>query len=141
MPQESNGSRSIDKRKSRAAVQPKGPAFSTPVPVHHSTAVIPSRHLGRWIEPWYVAYAILGALASGSAVILIPLAVISRGGSATQVGAAIAALNVGALFAPFWGWLSDRFKNYRPIFFGGFLLIGAGFLSFALNESDLTCHM
>jgi len=35
------------------------------------TAVIPVRHLGRWIEPWYVAYAILGALASGSAVILI----------------------------------------------------------------------
>ena len=106
--------------------------FSPPLPVIRSTAVIPSRHLGRWIEPWYVAYAILGALASGSAVILIPLAVMSRGGSATQIGAAIAAQNVGALFAPFWGWASDRFKDYRPIFFGGFLLIGAGFLSFAL---------
>jgi MFS family permease len=101
-------------------------------PALHLTAVIPVRHLGRWIEPWYVAYAILGALASGSAVILIPLAVISRGGSATQIGAAIAAQNVGALFAPFWGWASDRFKDYRPIFFGGFLLIGGGFLSFAL---------
>ena len=94
--------------------------------------MIPARHLGRWIEPWYVAYAILGALASGSAVILIPLAVFSRGGSVTQTGAAIAAQNVGALFAPFWGWASDRFKDYRPIFFGGFLLIGAGFVSFAL---------
>jgi MFS family permease len=103
-----------------------GPAAS------HLTAVIPARHLGRWIEPWYVAYAILGALASGSAVILIPLAVMSRGGSAAQIGAAIAAQNIGALFAPFWGWASDRFKDYRPIFFGGFLLIGGGFLSFAL---------
>lgn len=110
-------------------------AFSAPVPVMHSTAVIPTRHLGRWIEPWYVAYAILGALASGSAVILIPLAVVSGGGSATQIGVAIAAQNVGALFAPFWGWLSDRFKDYRPIFFGGFLLIGAGFLSFALIKN------
>jgi MFS transporter, DHA1 family, tetracycline resistance protein len=140
MPQEINGRRSIDERKSRAAVQmPQGPASSAPVPVHHSTAVIPGRHLGRWIEPWYLAYAILGALASGSAVILIPLAVVGRGGSATQVGAAIAALNVGALFAPFWGWLSDRFKDYRPIFFGGFLLIGAGFLSFALTANASMC--
>ena len=140
MPQEINGRRSIDKRKSRVAVQtPQGPAFSAPIAVHHSTAVIPSQNLGRWIEPWYVAYAILGALASGSAVILIPLAVIGRGGSATQVGAAIAALNVGALFAPFWGWLSDRFKDYRPIFFGGFLLIGAGFLSFALTGNASMC--
>src|SRR5271168_5579653 len=97
--------------------------------------MIPARHLGRWIEPWYVAYAILGALASGSAVILIPLAVFSRGGSVTQTGAAIAAQNVGALFAPFWGWASDRFKDYRPIFFGGFLLIGAGFLGIALTEN------
>jgi MFS family permease len=48
---------------------------------------------------------------------------------------AIAAQNVGALFAPFWGWVSDRFKDYRPIFFGGFLLIGAGFLSFALIKN------
>jgi hypothetical protein len=85
------------------------PTNSPLSPASHSTAVIPTRHLGRWIEPWYVAYAILGALAFGSAVILIPLAVISRGGSATQIGAAIAAQNVGALFAPFWGWASDRF--------------------------------
>src|ERR1700684_3236048 len=110
-------------------------AFSAPVPIHHATAVIPNRHLDRWIEPWYVAYAILRALASGPAVILIPLAGIARGGSATQIGATIAAQNVGALFAPFWGWLSDRFKDYRPIFFGGFLLIGAGFLGFALTEN------
>jgi MFS family permease len=65
--------------------------------------------------------------------------VIGRGGSATQIGAAIAALNVGALFAPFSGWLSDRFKDYRPIFFGGFLLIGAGFLAFALTKNASTC--
>src|SRR5260370_23848495 len=72
-------------------------------PVHH------------WIEPWYLAYAILGALASGLAAILIPLVVTNSGGSSTQLGAAIAALNVGALFAPIWGWAADRSLAYRAI--------------------------
>jgi hypothetical protein len=52
------------------------------------------------------------------------------GGSSSQLGAAIAALNVGALFAPIWGWAADRSLAYRAIFFGGFLLIAAGFLGF-----------
>ena len=89
-------------------------------PVHH------------WIEPWYLAYAILGALASGLAAILIPLVVTNSGGSSTQLGAAIAALNVGALFAPVWGWAADRSLAYRAIFLSGFLLIAAGFLGFTV---------
>ena len=89
-------------------------------PVHH------------WIEPWYLAYAILGALASGLAAILIPLVVTNSGGSSTQLGAAIAALNVGALFAPIWGWAADRSLAYRAIFLSGFLLIAAGFLGFTV---------
>ena len=108
---------------------------SAPGPIAAPAAVIPTRSLGRWIEPWYLAYAILGALASGAAVILIPLVVTDGGGSATQIGTAIAAQNCGALFAPFWGWVSDRTKDYRAIFFGGFLLIAAGFLSFALFKN------
>jgi DHA1 family tetracycline resistance protein-like MFS transporter len=89
-------------------------------PVHH------------WIEPWYLAYAILGALASGLAAILIPLVVTNSGGSSTQLGAAIAALNIGALFAPVWGWAADRSLAYRAIFLSGFLLIAAGFLGFTV---------
>jgi DHA1 family tetracycline resistance protein-like MFS transporter len=89
-------------------------------PVHH------------WIEPWYLAYAILGALASGLAAILIPLVVTNSGGSSTQLGAVIAAQNVGALFAPFWGWAADRSLAYRAIFLSGFLLIAAGFLGFTV---------
>jgi DHA1 family tetracycline resistance protein-like MFS transporter len=85
-----------------------------------------------WIEPWYLAYAILGALASGLAAILIPLVVTNSGGSSTQIGAAIAALNVGALFAPIWGWAADRSLAYRAIFLNGFLLIAAGFLGFTV---------
>ena len=89
-------------------------------PVHH------------WIEPWYLAYAILGALASGLAAILIPLVVTNSGGSSTQIGAAIGAQNLGALFAPIWGWAADRSLAYRAIFFSGFMLIGAGFLGLAV---------
>jgi hypothetical protein len=40
----------------------------------------------RWIEPWYLAYAILGALASGLAVILIPVVVTNSGGSSDRFG-------------------------------------------------------
>ena len=86
----------------------------------------------RWIEPWYLAYAVLGALASGLAAILIPLVVTNSGGSSTQVGAAIAAQNIGALFAPVWGWVADRSLAYRAIFFSGFILIAAGFLGLAV---------
>jgi DHA1 family tetracycline resistance protein-like MFS transporter len=85
-----------------------------------------------WVEPWYLSYAILGALASGLAVILIPVVVDGSGGTATQVGAAIAAQNVGALFAPLWGWIADRSRAYRGIFFGGFVLLALGFLGFTL---------
>lgn len=88
-------------------------------PVHH------------WIEPWYGAYAILGALASGFAAILIPLTITRAGGSASSIGTAVAAQNLGALSAPVWGLMADRTKAYRIIFFLGFLLIGSGFLVFA----------
>jgi MFS family permease len=85
-------------------------------------------NIHRWIEPWYGAYAILGALASGIAVIAIPLVVTGGGGTATVIVTAIAAQNIGALFAPFWGAVADRSKAYRVIFFLGFILIGLGFL-------------
>jgi MFS transporter, DHA1 family, tetracycline resistance protein len=99
---------------------PERQLIATKGPVHH------------WIEPWYLAYAILGALASGLAAILIPLVVTNSGGSSTQLGAAVAALNVGALFAPIWGWAADRSLAYRAIFLSGFMLIAAGFLGFTV---------
>jgi MFS family permease len=100
--------------------------ISTPAP---DREVIATRgNIMHWVEPWYGAYAILGALASGLAVIAIPLVVTGGGGSATEIGTAIAAQNIGALFAPFWGSMADRTKSYRAIFFLGFILIGLGFL-------------
>ena len=86
----------------------------------------------RWISPWYGAYAILGATTSGLAALLIPLVIDRVGGSATVIGAAVAAQNIGAVSAPIWGELADRRRAYHAIFFSGFLVIALGFLGFSL---------
>jgi hypothetical protein len=63
-----------------------GQIADTPVTVNApGRQVIPVKGpVHRWIEPWYLAYAILGALASGLAVILIPLVVTNSGGSSDE---------------------------------------------------------
>jgi MFS family permease len=108
------------------------PAPADPVRSCAPTAEVIPVHgaIHTWIEPWYGAYAILGALASGLAAISIPLVVTGGGGSAVQIGAAITAQNLGALSAPFWGMLADRTRAYRTLFFLGFVSIGLGFLGF-----------
>ena len=65
----------------------------------------------RGIEPWYGAYAILGALASGFAALLIPIIIHKEGGSGTHIGAAVAAQNIGVFSAPLWGVLADRTRS------------------------------
>lgn len=102
--------------------------------------VIPFRDAHRWIQPWYIAYAILGALVSGAAIILIPVVIVDNGGSPIQIGAAVALLNLGMLFAPFWGWFADRFRDYRGVFFGGFLLIAAGFALLAALHGPIAWY-
>jgi MFS family permease len=105
------------------------PAIEAPA----SGPIIATGTVHRWIEPWYLAYAILGALASGFAIILIPLVVTRSGGPALEIGAAVAAQNLGLLAAPVWRPLADRTQAYRAIFFLGFLLLGIGFLVFTLT--------
>jgi hypothetical protein len=72
-------------------------------------------NVNTWIEPWYGAYAILGALTSGLAIISVPLVVTNGGGTALQIGTAIAVQNLGALFAPLWGTVADRTRAYRAV--------------------------
>ncbi len=88
----------------------------------------------RWIEPWYVAYGILGALASGFAALLIALVIAGSGGSAAEIGGAVAMQNIGALFAPAWGSLADRTKAYRMILFAEFIILGVGFICFSRDR-------
>lgn len=113
--------------------------YCVPTALIQSAQVITVRDFRRWIEPWYLAYAILGALVSGTAIILIPRVIASAdaatGETGVHIGLVVAAESFGELFAPFCGWLADISRFYRPIFFGGFLLISLGFLCFVLHGS------
>src|SRR5262249_5559952 len=103
--------------------------------------VIPVQAPIHWVEPGDLSYAILGAPDSGLAVIVILLVVTVSGGTAAHVGAATAAEDSGALFAPLWGWIADRSRAYRGIFFGGFVLIAFGFLGFTLVVHDISAWL
>ncbi len=87
-----------------------------------------------WVEPWYVAYALLGASAAGMTPILLPLAV-NQGGSATQVGLVVAALSLGGLSAPLWGGLADHYRLHRVLLAGGLLAVAAGLAAFPFTRS------
>ncbi len=93
----------------------------------------------RWAEPWYLAYALLGAVIGGLMPILLPLAMNQRGGAA-QVGLVMAALNLGGLFSPLWGALADRSRLYRWLLVGGLLVTALGILLFLFAQSALAWY-
>ena len=62
------------------------------------------------------------------------LVVTAAGGSATDIGTTIAAQNLGVLFAPFWGMITDRTRTFRTVFILGFILIGLGFLGLSVLQ-------
>ena len=78
-----------------------------------------------WVEPWYVAYALLGTTATGSVPIVVPLA-ISRLGSTADVGLVMAAISLGGLTAPLWGGLADRYRLHRWLLGGGCIVTALG---------------
>jgi len=85
----------------------------------------------RFVEPWYLAYALLGATTAGLVPILLPLTV-SRGHSATEVGLVMAALSLGGLTAPLWGGLADQHRLHRWMLAGGLLVTALGLAAFSL---------
>ncbi len=89
----------------------------------------------KWVEPWYLAYALLGVTAAGLVPILLPLSV-SRTGNAIHVGLVMAAFNLGGLTAPLWGGLADRNHLHRRLLCGGLLATTAGLVAFPLAESQ-----
>jgi MFS family permease len=83
----------------------------------------------RWVEPWYVAYGLLGATVGGLVPIFIPLAV-GRAGDALDVGVVMAAFHLGGLAAPLWGGLADRYGGQRWLAIGGLLVTAIALAAF-----------
>jgi MFS family permease len=90
----------------------------------------------KWIETWYISYALLGLSAAGLIPILLPL-VISQNGGAAEIGLVVAAFSLGGLSAPIWGGLADRFRLHRQLLIGGLIgtALGAAFFPFTLSLS------
>jgi DHA1 family tetracycline resistance protein-like MFS transporter len=85
----------------------------------------------RWVEPWYLAYALLGASVAGIVPMLLPLAVYRSRGAAS-VGWVIAAYNLGGLTAPVWGILADRYRLHRCLVVVGGVIAAAGLAALPL---------
>jgi MFS family permease len=83
-----------------------------------------------WVEPWYLAYALMGLIAAGLVPVLIPLSVI-HAGNAGQVGLVMAAVSLGGLSSPVWGSLADRYRLHRWLLTGGMLVTTAGLVAFS----------
>jgi len=92
---------------------------------------------GRWVEPWYLAFALSGATTSGMSVILLPLAV-NRTGGASHIGLVMAAFNLGGLTAPLWGSLVDRHHLHRWMLFCGLLVATIGLAGFPFTTNKST---
>jgi MFS transporter, DHA1 family, tetracycline resistance protein len=79
----------------------------------------------KWIEGWYISYALLGLAAAGLMPILLPL-LVGRTSGAADIGFVMAAFSLGGLMAPVWGGLADRYRLHRWLLIGGLLGTAAG---------------
>ena len=94
------------------------------------------QHWLKWIEPWYLVYAIMGLVVAGLVPVLIPL-VVGKSGNAGQVGLVVAAVSLGGLTAPLWGNLADRYRAHRVLLAGGMLVACLGLAAFAFTTQAL----
>ncbi len=86
----------------------------------------------QWVEPWYAAYALLGAVSSGLIPVLLPLMMVAVSHQLADVGYVMGAFNMGALSSPLWGRLAEQKKIFRSVFCGGLLLEAASLVFFTL---------
>ena len=91
----------------------------------------------KWVESWYISYALLGLSAAGLVPILLPL-LIGRTRGAADIGFVMAAFSLGGLTAPIWGGLADRYRLHRWLLLGGILGtalgVGAGLIVLAMTR-------
>ena len=83
----------------------------------------------QWIEPWYLAYALLGAAVGGMVPMAVPLTVY-RTGSLAATGMVMSAFNLGGLTTPVWGCLADRYRLHRVLLVWGLLVTTLGLAVF-----------
>jgi len=60
---------------------------------------------------------------------------VTRTGSATQLGLVMGAFSLGGLTAPAWGGLADSRRAHRPLLAGGLLALAGGTALFPLARS------
>ena len=99
-----------------------------------SAARRPDRGRPGRVDRWYIAYALLGATQGGMIPILLPLTSGASGGAA-HAGAVMAAVNLGGLAAPLWGYLADRWSAHRAIMVGGLAAAACGLMAFAIADT------
>ncbi len=90
----------------------------------------------RYIEKWYWGFLLQGAIVLGLAPILIPLIVGGKKG-AVEAGFVVAAFYLGQLAAPLLGELADRFRLYKVIYLGSYIVMGVSVLGFVLAEHTM----
>jgi MFS family permease len=93
----------------------------------------PIKH--RWMEPWYLSYALLGCTMGGMFPILMPLLALKRFNSACHVGFVMAVFNLGGLIAPFLGRVADRYGIHRGLLIGGLIITAATLVAFGFTNS------
>ena len=88
----------------------------------------------KWVESWYISYALLGLSAAGLIPILLPL-LVGRTSGAADIGFVMAAFSLGGLTAPLWGWLADRYRWHQRLLVRGLLGTALGAIVFPLTLS------
>jgi DHA1 family tetracycline resistance protein-like MFS transporter len=83
----------------------------------------------KWVEGWYISYALLGLAAAGLMPILLPL-LVGRTSGASGIGFVMAAFSLGGLTSPVWGGLADRFRLHQWLLRGGLICTAAGAAGF-----------
>ncbi|HQU16186.1 MAG: MFS transporter [Gammaproteobacteria bacterium] len=106
--------------------------------VHHDRIALLRETLrapGRYMEPWYLAYLLLGAVTAGLVPILLPLMIVAVSHKLSTVAYVMGVFNLGLLTSPAWGLLAERGRLYRGVFFGGFVAVLSGLIVMPLVAS------
>ncbi len=90
-----------------------------------------ARGVGRWLEPWFAAYALAGLLVNGMVPIMLPIT--THPGGPFVVAATIAAFSTGQLTAPLSGRLADRRGWHRPMFLASFPVMAVAAVALGLG--------